>query len=126
MIIVTNTKSLWNFQILVNNIIGGLKFSMGASSRGNTLISLDEVLDTMHTSSGTSVTAAGIVNTIGANALKSLVENIANGNSNYLELRRDMTLDYALMSGFEWAKSPQGNSFWNAIHSDLVRIKKDN
>ena len=119
MVIQTNNTSYKNFLILMDNIIGGLEYSIGVGA-GAPKISLDEPLDVKVTSKGTEITASRAINIIGEKDFKAMVENTANPTLSNSELTEGIPLSIAISRVVDWSSTVEGHDYWSDIYWKLA------
>ena len=114
----TSTKSHKNFEHMVDNIIGGFKYSIGVGN-SSYIISLDEEQIATFTASGVVVRAENVVNLIGLVIFRKLIENVAMANICYLDATNTTTVSGLLDRAFSWDSTSEGDAFWDEVHKKL-------
>ena len=122
MVVRTSGNTLHNWQIL-RKTVSGITFSHSFG-----LMSLDENVGSMKVSVSEEapctidnpITAASIVEVIGAEAFKQAIENI--WNPRYYRKRNgsaDSIIELLLM-GFIWERTEQGLMYWSSVLNKLI------
>ena len=122
MVVRTSGNTLHNWQIL-RKTVSGITFSHSFG-----LMSLDENVGSMKVSGSEEapctidnpITAASIVEVIGAEAFKQAIENI--WNPRYYRKRNgsaDSIIELLLM-GFIWERTEQGLMYWSSVLNKLI------
>lgn len=120
MIITSNEHNQPNWYMVVH-LVHGFKYSFSGYD-----YSLDESLRNtgIVTVKPASCSAEQVINKIGEDAFKAMIENI--WNAEYYRRRIDKSHKLAeIVQGFTWNKTPQGSRYWSGVRAKLMELTKE-